>query len=110
MIEVFYIGQGKTLPYYDAQVRDEDGAVTLSTITAVYFSLKNLSTGSVVLSKPALVVNQVEGLAEYQWAVGDTDTVGEYAAEFTFLTPDGSFSLPRNTIAKVVVEDQFATG
>lgn len=112
MIDVFYIGQGDRLPYYRMVQRDEVGVVDLSDVTAVYFYMKNMSTGSVLLSGvSAVIVDSPGGTVEYQWGVADTATIGEYAASFEFITASGKpYSLPRNTIAKVVVEDRYATG
>ena len=110
MIEVFYIGQGDTLPYYRVQVRDKNGAVNLSNVTSVTFRMKNISTASVVVSGAAQITDVAEGHAEYRWAVADTETVNEYAASFEFHEGSNSFSLPRSEMAKVVVEDKFVTG
>ena len=112
MIETFYIGQGDTLPYYPIVVRDKDGVVDLSAlgVTAVYFCMKNIATSSVVVSTLATVTDLGGGEAEYRWAVADTGVLGDYAASFLFVTPVGSFTLPRSEMAKVVVEDKFVTG
>ena len=111
MIAPFFIGQNDRLPYYRAEVRDENGVVSLSDITYVTFRMKNMSTGSVQVSAEAIVVDPGAGLAEYRWAVADTSVVGEYAAAFEFLTVGGlKYTLPRNTIAKIIVEDRYATG
>ena len=112
MIETFYIGQGNLLPYYRFQVRDKDGAVDLSNagVTAAYFCMKNLSTGSVVVSAPAIITDPTTGDGEYRWAVGDTAALGDFAAAVQFVTAAGDFSLPRSEMAKVVVEDKFVTG
>lgn len=111
MIDPFIIGQGDTLPYYPIEVRDKDGAANLSDVRQVWFSMKNLATSIVQVSAPARITDVEHGLAEYRWAAGDTDVVGEYAATFRFITESNqSYSLPRNTIAKVVIEDRFVTG
>ena len=110
MIDVFYIGQNDTLPYYRAVVRDKDGTVSLSEVTTTYFCMKRISTGSVVTSALATITNTTTGEVEYRWSVADTGATGEFAASFLFVTPFGRFALPRNTIAKVIVEDQYATG
>jgi hypothetical protein len=111
MIDTFFIGQNDRLPYYRFQVRDQNGAVSLSNVSSVYFSLKNMSTASVILSGLAVITNALNGEGEYEWSVGDTAIIGEYAASFMFITTAGlPFTLPRSTMAKVVIEDKFATG
>lgn len=111
MITTFYIGQGTVLPYYPIEVRDKDGVVDLSVVgvTAAYFRLANISTASVIVSALATITNATKGQAEYRWAIADTATTGDYAASFLFVTPSGTFALPRNEVAKVVVEPAIVT-
>lgn len=112
MIDVFYIGQGDTLPFYTARVRDKSGPQSLSDVTALYFRLTRISTASVVVSALASVLETSStsddniGRVRYQWAVADTGSTGDHAATFIFVTAAGAFSLPRSMMAKVVVEDR----
>jgi len=110
MITQFFIGQHDRLPYYRIEVRDEAGVVSLSDVAAVLFYMKNISTESVVISGvPAVITDALNGQAEYRWAVADTSVPGEYAVAFEFETSVGlKYTLPRNTVAKVVVEDRYA--
>ena len=111
MIAPFFIAQGDRLPYYRVEVRDLNGVVSLSDVTYVTFRMKNMSTASVMVSAEATITDALNGEAEYRWAAADTTTVGDYAASFEFLTVAGlTYSLPRNTIAKITVEDKYATG
>ena len=111
MITPFFIAQGDRLPYYRVEVRDLGGVVSLSDVAAVTFRMKNLSTASVMVSAAAVITDAFNGEAEYRWAAADTATIGDYAASFEFLTLGGlTYSLPRNTIAKITVEDKYATG
>ena len=111
MIAPFFIGQGDRLPYYRVVVRDETGVVTLSDVAAITFRMKLMSTGSVLVSAAAAITDALNGEAEYRWSVTDTTTVGEYASSFEFLTNAGlKYTLPRNTIAKIIVELREATG
>jgi hypothetical protein len=112
VIEVFYIGQNDVLPYYPIGVRNQDGVVDLSDlgVTAVYFGMVNISTGSVVVSAVAVITDINNGLVEYRWAAGDTAVPADYAVSMMFVTPAGTFTLPRSTMAKVVVENKYVTG
>ncbi len=108
MIEVFYIGQGDTLPAYPFVVRDKDGVKNLSAVQSVYFIMTRISTASVVASVLAsVIVDASTGEGQYNWAVADTAQTGDFAVTFLFVQADGSFSLPRNEIAKVVVESRY---
>ena len=111
MIAPFFIGEGDRLPYYRVQVRDENGVVSLTDIVAVTFRMKSLSTGSVLVSSPGTITDYPAGEAEYRWAAADTAVTGEFACSFEFLTNAGlKYTLPRNTIAKIIVESREATG
>ena len=111
MIAPFYIGQNDRLPYYAGTVRDLAGVTSLSDVVQVTFRMKNLSTASVMVSALAVITDAVAGEVEYHWAAADTVTLGEFAASFEFLTVAGlTYTLPRNTIAKIIVETREATG
>lgn len=118
IIEDFHIAQGDTLPYYPIQVRDANGPVTLSDVQLCVFRMAKLTTGSQgsiiigsqIVSAYAFVTDALNGKAEYRWAVADTSAIGEYAVAFSFMTESGQeYTLPRNAIAKVIVEDEYAT-
>lgn len=114
MIGTFFIGQNDTLPFYTAQVRNKSGVMSLSDVTVVYFAMTRVSTGSIKVSAVASVLESALmsandpdiGRVRYQWAVSDTSETGDFAAAFIFVTTTGQFSLPRNEMAKVVVEDR----
>lgn len=117
-IDELQLGQGNTLPYYLFEVRDKDGAVSLSDVQSVIYRMAKLVTGSqgsviagsVVVSAYAFITDALNGEGEYRWGVGDTDEIGEYVVSFTFNTESSqTYSLPRNMIAKVTIEDSFAT-
>lgn len=117
MITVFRIGQNDTRPYYYFKVRDKDGAMTLSDVTGAYFRMAVLQSGtygsviagSVIISAAVIISDQLAGEGEYRWAAADTATVGEYSASILFVTALGNYSLPRNELAKVIVEDVYNT-
>lgn len=117
MIDVFHIAQGDTLPYYFFKVRDVMGAKTLSDVTAAYFRMAPLTTGSygsivagsTAVSALAVLTNALAGEGQYQWAAADTAVIGEYSANVLFVTPGGNYTLPRNEISKVIVEDAANT-
>lgn len=115
MIDVFYIGQGDTNPPYPGVVRNAQGVKSLSTVSTVYFLMQRISTGSVIVSAVASiletsVVDANLGRVQYLWAIADTQNTGEFAVAFQFITGANGFTLPRNSLAKVVVENKFATG
>jgi len=109
MIEVFYIGQDDRLPYYRVQIRDNNGPYSLSEVLSAEFYLKNVSTNSVIISAAAMnIVDILNGVVEYHWAVADTAVIAEYAARVLLKTASGEYSFPRNGIAKIVVEEKYS--
>lgn len=108
MVEDFFIKKGSRLPYYEAILRDHSGAIDLGG-ALTYFSMKNLSTSVVKISLAAAVLTSgVTGGVEYRWAVGDTDTPGEYGVEFRIEGAAGAFTVPLGFEARVTVEDVYA--
>ncbi|AVO37398.1 BppU family phage baseplate upper protein [Pukyongiella litopenaei] len=75
----FYIKQGDTRPALEAVLMDAKGnPVDLTGATARLHLARN---GKVVVDAPCIIVDAPAGLVRYQWAVGDTDQPGAYAAE-----------------------------
>jgi len=103
------------MPFYTAKVRNKSGAQSLSDVTGLLFTMTRISTASVIVSAIASVletsaVDDNIGRVRYMWAVADTGDQGDFAAAFVFTTPVGEFSLPVDTLAKVVVGDRYVTG
>jgi hypothetical protein len=47
------------------------------------------SSGAPKVNSPAVIVDAGTGVIRYDWAVGDTDTPGEYEAEWEVIGSDG---------------------
>ncbi len=106
-VENFYIKKNDRLPYYKAVLRDLDGAIDLTGAT-VLATMQLISTGvNKFLSQAVNLSSDVTGGIEYRWAVGDTDTAGEYGIEFEVTTATGTFTVPKGFVAKVIVEDTY---
>lgn len=112
MIDVFYIGQGDVRPAYPAEIRNHDGVIDLSVmgVTSVEFGMVRISTASVIVSAVASILDATLGRVEYTWSVADTQSIGEFAVSFKFIIGSAMLTLPRNNMAKVVVEDRWAIG
>lgn len=97
-----------TYPYYRAQMQyrkgpiDLTGAVVYFTMAPVADSIVNSVTAKVYM-KEVTVLSAKDGLVEYQWAVGDTDTVGKYNIRFKVVRGSVVFTKPTTEIARVVV-------
>jgi len=84
--------QNDLMPVLIATVTDENGVVVdLTNASTVSFSMKNQYTGVVkVTSAATFIVPRSSGQVQYSWISGDTDTVGDYLAEFNIVWLSGN--------------------
>ena len=77
-------------PKFRVTLQNADGtAIDLSLATSVRFIMKQSSGGTKLVSAPAAFLDRANGVVEYTWASGDTDTVGPFQAEFEVIWPTG---------------------
>ena len=80
--------RGDTLPSVALHLLDGNGhPMILPPGTAVQFHMG--SFGRVKVDAPAVLVDAPTALVQYAWQPGDTDTGGEYQAEFRVTFPGG---------------------
>lgn len=73
----WYMAKGDTFPAIAATLTQNGDAVDLTSATVQFKMRKN---GKVVVLEDATVVNASTGEVEYEWAAGDSDTVGIHEA------------------------------
>jgi hypothetical protein len=101
--------QNDLLPVIVATVTDEDGAaVDLTNASSVAFYLRNQYTGVIKVNGSAgSFVSKPAGTVQYTWASGDTDTIGDYIAEFviTWLTGNKQQTAPQKINLYISIVD-----
>lgn len=76
--------QHDLFPSLQATLSDDNGPIDLSTATGVKLLMR---TGGTLVSGACTIVDARNGIVRYDWARGDTDTVGEYNVEFEITWP-----------------------
>ena len=77
----FNIKQNDTSPSLQATLKDASGTVIVLTGASVRFHMKALD-GTVKVDAAMAVTDNLNGVVQYDWQTGDTDTVGSYSVEF----------------------------
>lgn len=102
--------QNDLLPTIIATVEDETGTVVdLTNALSVAFSMRNQYTGTLKINAAAASFYgaRTTGQVQYTWASGDTDTIGDYIAEFeiTWLTGNKQQSAPQKVNLYISIVD-----
>ena len=97
----FSIKQNDTSPSLQATLKDAElNPINLGGAT-VRLHMKSVD-GTIKIDKAITVINDLQGLVQYDWVVGDTDTVGTYYVEFEVTYNDGSIETFPNNGSKII--------
>jgi len=101
MTMAFSIKQNDTSPSLQATLKD--AALTAINLTGatVRFHMKSVD-GTVKVDEVMTIVSEDNGIVQYDWVSGDTDTVGTYYVEFEVTYADASVETFPNNGNKVV--------
>jgi len=105
----------------DIQVKQDDrepsvfatlqagGVVIDLTGSTVKFIMRNRATGTVKVNASATVLSPTAGTVRYDWGATDTDTIGDYDAEFEITTGAGKkFTCPNGKHLDAKVYEDIA--
>lgn len=105
----FFIKQNDTGPSIVASLKDADSAAIDLTGAAVRFHMRSVGSATAKVDAAATVTDQSGGVVKYEWQAGDTDTVGQFQAEFEVTYVTGIVeTFPNNTFILVQVVDDIA--
>lgn len=105
----FFIKQNDTVPALRAYLRDGDGVGVNLDGATVKFKMRKASDATVVVDASASIITALTGLVQYNWASGDTSTVGFYEAEFEVTYGDSTVeTFPNNTYILVEITDDIS--
>ena len=97
----FSIKQNDTSPSLQATLKDAALDPINLTSANVRLHMKSID-GTLKIDQPMTVVTPLQGLIQYDWQAGDTDTVGTYYIEFEVTYSDASIETFPNNGSKVV--------
>lgn len=103
------IKQNDTAPKIQATLRDGNDDVVNLASCAVVFIMKALGATTPKVNRGAAVIdNAAGGVVSYQWVAADTDTVGEYDAEWEVTFPSGLVeTFPNDDYNRVIVTEEL---
>lgn len=90
MLADFFIRKGDRLPEIVATLQDANGvAVPLTSVSSVHFRMRAPNSATYKVDAAAVITDPFNGQVTYTWATPDTDTAGEYLADWLVTFSDG---------------------
>ena len=104
----FTIRQNDTSPSLQATLKDFEGtSISISGATA-QFHMKSID-GTLKVDQQMTITDADNGVVQYDWQSGDTDTPGSYYVEFEVTYSDGSIeTFPNKGNLSVVVTKELS--
>lgn len=105
----FYIKKGDTLPRLGATLKSVAGTPINLTGATVTFKMRPSGGGTTKVSAPATIVNATAGTVEYAWQTADTDTAGNFEAEWIVDFGSGLLQrVPNSTFFSIAIQTGIA--
>jgi len=104
----FDIKQHDTLPNLVANLKNNDGTVINLSNTNVYFKMRSINNGGLVVNTEANVTTPLLGTVQYAWAANDTSVAGTFNGEFEINFEGGEVqSVPTIGYISIKVHDDL---
>lgn len=106
----FYIKQNDTAPAIEAVLTNAAGrSKSMINASVVRFSMSTENGTQILNRETGYVSNGTKGIVGYQWAAGDTSTVGVHNAEFEIEYNNGQIeTFPNSGYIKVIIRAELA--
>lgn len=105
----FYIKQNDTQPALQVVLEDGSGNPINLDGASVRFLMRAIGGTTAKVNASATVVSAVSGVVRYSWSAADTDTVGNYQAEFEVTYSDNSIeTFPNDGYLRIEITDDIA--
>jgi hypothetical protein len=105
----FEIKQNDLLPEITATLLEPDDSPLDLTGATVRFVMRHTSMANVAkVAAAATVVSPTAGTVKYIWTGTDTDTAGDYLAEWEVTYPAGTLSVPNTGYILVRIHPELA--
>ena len=103
----FRIKQNDTSPSLQATLKDAAGSVVDISGSSVRFHMKSID-GTLKVDEAMIIVDGTNGVVQYDWVAGDTETAGSYFVEFEVTYSDSSVeTFPNNGNESVTVTKEL---
>lgn len=100
----FFIKKNDTTPAITSTLQDADGNAVNLTGATVKFIMRKKGASSAKVDASATVVTPAEGTVSYTWVTANTDTAGDYEAEWQVTFAGGAVqTFPNSKHLKVSV-------
>jgi uncharacterized protein YfaS (alpha-2-macroglobulin family) len=104
----FTIRQNDTSPSLQATLKDFEGTPIPISGATVQFHMKSID-GTLKVDQQMTITDADNGVVQYDWQSGDTDTQGSYYVEFEVTYSDGSIeTFPNKGNLSVVVTKELS--
>lgn len=104
----FRIKTNDTGPVLSVTLTDANGNGIGLAGASARFHMKAFGATSLKIDAPATITDDVNGVVQYNWAAGDTDTAGTYYGEIEILYGDATVeTFPNNGYFTIIIKEDL---